>query len=291
MALGCAAGRQSVRLSCRRRRGTGGLGDEIGRGAAGGGVAAGPGGRGRQEVLSSRPHEAGFDPGRRDPRLPAAGWREGGSSPEPRPGTRAAAAGASPAESGGAWSGLNPEAPLRALVLPALRKMRLSQKTVYQMSQAMNMPGNFWPTHQPKDFGCHSGKKSKSCSAHEDPMYDIIQENKRHKKDIRIQQSKQLLEDSASDDYGRSSSSSEQKRKKRKRRKNESISLPSQMRVRTQNDGAWLVQHSPLKNQTLWPKLRGPVEEGGVGEEQERRPEGGAVEAQVRVLPCLPGRM
>ena len=106
---------------------------------------------------------------------------------------------------------------------------------------------------------------------------------------FRIQQSKQLLEDSASDDYGRSSSSSEQKRKKRKRRKNESISLPSQMRVRTQNDGAWLVQHSLLKNQTLWPKMRGPVEEGGVGEEQERRPEEGAVEAQV--LPCLPGRM
>lgn len=44
------------------------------------------------------------------------------------------------------------------------RKMRLSQKTVYQMSQAMNMPGNFWPMHQPKDFGCHWGKKSKSCS-------------------------------------------------------------------------------------------------------------------------------
>ncbi|XP_028345711.1 uncharacterized protein [Physeter macrocephalus] len=44
-------------------------------------------------------------------------------------------------------------------------RMRLSQKTVYQMSQAMNMPGNFWPTHQPKDFGCHWGKKSKSCSA------------------------------------------------------------------------------------------------------------------------------
>ena len=42
--------------------------------------------------------------------------------------------------------------------------MRLSQKTVFQMSQAMNMPGSFWPTHQPKDFGCHSGKKSKSCS-------------------------------------------------------------------------------------------------------------------------------
>lgn len=33
---------------------------------------------------------------------------------------------------------------------------------------------------------------------------------------------------------------------------------------------AWLVQHSLLKNQTLWPKMRGPVEEGGGGEEQER---------------------
>ena len=120
-------------------------------------------------------------------------------------------------------------------------------------------------------------------------MYDIIRENKRHEKDIRIQQLKQLLEDSTSDDDGSSSSSSEQKRKKRKRRKNESISLPSRMRVQTQNDGAWLVQHSLLKNQTLWPKMRGPVEEGGVGEEQERRPEEGAVEAQV--LPCLPGRM
>ena len=101
-------------------RGTGGLGDEIGRGAAGGGGAARPGGRGREEVPSSRLREAGFDPGRRDPRLPAAGWREGGSSPEPRPGTRAAAAGSSPAESGGAWSGLNPEVRLSALVLPAL---------------------------------------------------------------------------------------------------------------------------------------------------------------------------
>ena len=33
---------------------------------------------------------------------------------------------------------------------------------------------------------------------------------------------------------------------------------------------ARLVQHSLLKNQTLWPKMRGPVEGGGVGEEQER---------------------
>ncbi|XP_049749516.1 uncharacterized protein LOC126081591 [Elephas maximus indicus] len=42
-------------------------------------------------------------------------------------------------------------------------KMRLSQKTVYQMYQAMNMPGNFWLTRQLKDCGCHWGKKSKLC--------------------------------------------------------------------------------------------------------------------------------
>lgn len=44
------------------------------------------------------------------------------------------------------------------------RKMRRSQKTVYQMYQAMNMPGNFWLMLQRKDFGCHWGKKSKLCS-------------------------------------------------------------------------------------------------------------------------------
>ncbi|KFW73016.1 Retinitis pigmentosa 9 protein, partial [Pygoscelis adeliae] len=36
--------------------------------------------------------------------------------------------------------------------------------------------------------------------AHEDPMYDIIRENKRHEKEMRIQQLKQLLEDSTSED-------------------------------------------------------------------------------------------
>ncbi|XP_059741867.1 retinitis pigmentosa 9 protein isoform X4 [Bos taurus] len=110
---------------------------------------------------------------------------------------------------------------MKNLLLGLSRKMRLSQKTVYQMSQAMNMPGSFWPTHQPKDFGCHLGKKSKSCSAHEDPMYDIIRENKRHEKDIRIQQLKQLLEDSTSDDDGSSSSSSEDKEKHKKKKKKE----------------------------------------------------------------------
>lgn len=58
-------------------------------------------------------------------------------------------------------------------------------------------------------------------------------------------------------------------RKKRKRRKNGSISLASQMRVRTQTDRTWLVWHSHLSNQTLWPKSRGM----GVGEEKEGRAE------------------
>ncbi|KAM6089168.1 retinitis pigmentosa 9 protein [Chlamydotis macqueenii] len=67
--------------------------------------------------------------------------------------------------------------------------------------------------------------------AHEDPMYDIIRENKRHEKEIRIQQLKQLLEDSSSDDDdddsdeddedSSSSTSSEcrDKHKKKKRKK------------------------------------------------------------------------
>ncbi|XP_004414606.1 PREDICTED: retinitis pigmentosa 9 protein [Odobenus rosmarus divergens] len=57
--------------------------------------------------------------------------------------------------------------------------------------------------------------------AHEDPMYDIIRENKRHEKDVRIQQLKQLLEDSTSDEDGSSSSSSECKEKHKKKKKKE----------------------------------------------------------------------
>uniref|UniRef100_A0A9L0S9Y8 RP9 pre-mRNA splicing factor n=1 Tax=Equus caballus TaxID=9796 RepID=A0A9L0S9Y8_HORSE len=57
--------------------------------------------------------------------------------------------------------------------------------------------------------------------AHEDPMYDIIRENKRHEKDIRIQQLKQLLEDSTSDEDESSSSSSEGKEKNKKKKKKE----------------------------------------------------------------------
>ncbi|OPJ67348.1 retinitis pigmentosa 9 protein [Patagioenas fasciata monilis] len=66
--------------------------------------------------------------------------------------------------------------------------------------------------------------------AHEDPMYDIIRENKRHEKELRIQQLKQLLEDSTSedddssddsdeDDEGGSSSTSSECRDKHKKKK------------------------------------------------------------------------
>ncbi|XP_072865072.1 uncharacterized protein [Chlorocebus sabaeus] len=140
---------------------------------------------------------------------------------------------------------------MKNLLLGLSRKMRLSQKIAYQVYQAMNTPGNFWLMRQLKDFGCHWGKKSELCSAHEDFMCDIIQDNKQYEKDIRIRQLKQLLEDSTSDEDGSSSSSSEDKekhkkkkrkekhkkrRKKRKRRKNRSTNLPSQMRVPTQSD-------------------------------------------------------
>uniref|UniRef100_A0A8B9BGJ4 RP9 pre-mRNA splicing factor n=1 Tax=Anser brachyrhynchus TaxID=132585 RepID=A0A8B9BGJ4_9AVES len=59
--------------------------------------------------------------------------------------------------------------------------------------------------------------------AHEDPMYDIIRETKRHEKEMRIQQLKQLLEDSTSDDNDNSNSSASSecrdKHKKKKRKK------------------------------------------------------------------------
>lgn len=63
--------------------------------------------------------------------------------------------------------------------------------------------------------------------AHEDPMYDLIRENKRNEKETRIQQLQQLLQDttssSASDSDSSSSSSSSSsdhhRRKKRKKKK------------------------------------------------------------------------
>ncbi|KAM9738278.1 retinitis pigmentosa 9 protein [Menidia menidia] len=66
--------------------------------------------------------------------------------------------------------------------------------------------------------------------AHEDPMYDIIRENKRNEKETRIQQLQQLLQDTTSSDSDSSTSSSSsssssshhhhsKKRKKRKEKK------------------------------------------------------------------------
>ncbi|XP_034819805.1 retinitis pigmentosa 9 protein-like isoform X3 [Pan paniscus] len=57
--------------------------------------------------------------------------------------------------------------------------------------------------------------------AHEDFMYDIIRDNKQHEKNVRIQQLKQLLEDSTSDEDRSSSSSSEGKEKHKKKKKKE----------------------------------------------------------------------
>ncbi|MED6260119.1 hypothetical protein ATANTOWER_002724 [Ataeniobius toweri] len=61
--------------------------------------------------------------------------------------------------------------------------------------------------------------------AHEDPMYDLIRENKRNEKETRIQQLQQLLQDTTScssssdSDSSSSSLSSDSHRKKRKKRK------------------------------------------------------------------------
>ncbi|XP_048850271.1 retinitis pigmentosa 9 protein [Brienomyrus brachyistius] len=54
--------------------------------------------------------------------------------------------------------------------------------------------------------------------AHEDPMYDLIRENKRNEKETRIQQLRQLLEDTTSDSDSSSGSSDHGRHKKRKRK-------------------------------------------------------------------------
>ncbi|KPP56768.1 hypothetical protein Z043_125581, partial [Scleropages formosus] len=59
--------------------------------------------------------------------------------------------------------------------------------------------------------------------AHEDPMYDLIRENKRNEKESRIRQLQQLLQDTTSDSdssaSSSSSSSSDRKRRKKKKKK------------------------------------------------------------------------
>uniref|UniRef100_A0A2K5QRV2 Uncharacterized protein n=1 Tax=Cebus imitator TaxID=2715852 RepID=A0A2K5QRV2_CEBIM len=79
---------------------------------------------------------------------------------------------------------------------------------------------------------------------------------------FRIQQLKQLLEDSTSDEDGSSSSSSEGRRK-RKRRKNGSTNLPSQMRVLTRSDKN--VTCSTFSSQTLAEEQRKIQSEKGPG--------------------------
>ncbi|XP_072365853.1 retinitis pigmentosa 9 protein isoform X2 [Scyliorhinus torazame] len=63
--------------------------------------------------------------------------------------------------------------------------------------------------------------------AHEDPMYDLIRENKRFEKETRIQQLKQMLEDTTSDSKSSSSADSgaghRKKRRKEKKRKKKKI--------------------------------------------------------------------
>ncbi|KAG7458206.1 hypothetical protein MATL_G00235630 [Megalops atlanticus] len=54
--------------------------------------------------------------------------------------------------------------------------------------------------------------------AHEDPMYDLIRENKRNEKETRIQQLQQLLQDTTSDSDSSSSASSRSDRGKRRRK-------------------------------------------------------------------------
>lgn len=110
------AGEQSVPLSCGRRRGPVASAMKSGVGRQEEKVAAGPGGRGRQEVLSSRPGQFDSGGGTLDSQRLAGG--RGGAPPRASSGTRAAAAGASPAESDGAWSGLNPGCPLSAWSFP-----------------------------------------------------------------------------------------------------------------------------------------------------------------------------
>ncbi|ETE59468.1 Retinitis pigmentosa 9 protein [Ophiophagus hannah] len=86
-----------------------------------------------------------------------------------------------------------------------------------------DVPGN----ENAREFLAHAPTKGlwmplgKEVKAHEDPMYDIIRENKRYEKDMRIEQLKRLLEDSTSDEVSSndSSSSSESRVKHKKKKK------------------------------------------------------------------------
>ncbi|XP_059365716.1 retinitis pigmentosa 9 protein homolog [Carassius carassius] len=81
--------------------------------------------------------------------------------------------------------------------------------------------------------------------AHEDPMYDIIRENKRNEKETRIQQLKQMLEDTTSDSDSTSSSSAssnhtrkkkKKKKEKRKKEKKKHVKKKKKHKVKASND-------------------------------------------------------
>lgn len=73
---------------------------------------------------------------------------------------------------------------------------------------------------------------------------------------------------------GRRKKSIRKGRKKRKRRKNESISLPSQMRVQTRTDRTLTMQHSRLRSNTGQRTEGRGIREDEEGATPRRRPSG-----------------
>ena len=61
------------------------------------------------------------------------------------------------------------------------------------------------------------------------------------------------------------------------------------MRVRTQNDESLACSTFSSHKPDTVAKDERTVEEGGIGEEPERRPEGGGVGSQARVSPAFQG--
>jgi hypothetical protein len=89
-------------------------------------------------------------------------------------------------------------------------------------------------------------------------MYDILQENKRHEKDVRIQKWKGLLVNSTLDEDGLTSRNTSKRRKKSIRKGTKKKWKHKSSMSSESSNSQWhrLVQQSPLKNQILWPKNR-----------------------------------
>ncbi|XP_060798753.1 retinitis pigmentosa 9 protein [Neoarius graeffei] len=93
--------------------------------------------------------------------------------------------------------------------------------------------------------------------AHEDPMYDIIRENKRNEKETRIQQLRQLLQDTTSDSDSSSSSSSssshhahkkkkKKKEKKKKDKKKRKKKQKKNKKHKSKNSDSTVTRHEQL---------------------------------------------